>query len=324
MNADRPDVCLVQRAASALKDLGAPAWNNPIMRKELRGRIRDWRIPVILVAHLVLASCLASLAYLAIGRPAPAIPDWPGGRSARQGLWYGVYTLLLAEVALFTPSLTVGAISGEREHRTLEPVVTTLLCTHWLVLGKLIAALVYIALLILATVPVQAMAVLLGGVSLPEVLVGTVILLATALVTATMGICMSSLTRSALASTVWTYAAILLVGVGGPILALIPVILLGLTLSLAVERLHWAVQALVVYGSGVLVCANPFATAIAAKVLAEGKGSWLTFTTLVTGPDGVPHALPLLSPWIVYTLLCTGIGAMLTWVSIRAIEYRRG
>jgi len=310
--------------ARTLKDLGAQAWSNPVMRKELRARILDWRIPVILLAHLVLAGCMASLAYLVIDRPAQAAPERPIGRPARQTLWYGAYMLLLAEVALFSPALTVGAISGEREQKTLEPVVITLLHTRWVVLGKLIAALAYIALLILATVPVQVIAVLLGGISLPEVVVGIAILLATALVTAALGICISSLTRSTLASGIWTYAAILLLGVGGSILALIPLVVLGMTLGLALERLHWAVQALAIYGSSALICTNPFVTAIATKALADANGSWLGFSTLVTGPDGVSHALPVLSPWIAYTVLCICIGTVLTWASIRAIEHRRG
>jgi ABC-2 type transport system permease protein len=324
VSTDRSAVCRLRWVARALKDLGAQAWNNPIMRKELRGRMRDWRIPVILVAHLVLAGCMASLAYLTISRPAQAAPDWPDERTARQGPWYGAYMLLLAEVALFSPSLTVGAISGEREQKTLEPLITTLLRTRWLVLGKLIAALAYIALLILATAPIQVIAVLLGGISLPEVVVGLVILIATALVTAALGICISSLTRSTLASGVWTYAAILLLGVGGSISTLIPLVFLGLALGQTMERLHWAVQALVIYGSNALICTNPFVTAITAKALAEGNGSWLVFSTLVTGPDGIPHTLPLLSPWIAYAALCIGIGVTLTWVSIRTIERRRG
>ena len=324
MSTDRSAVFFLRRAARALQGLGAQAWNNPVMRKELRGRIRDWRIPVILVAHLVLAGCMASFAYLVTDMPAQAAPDRTSGRSTRPALWYGAYMLLLAEVALFSPCMTVGAISGEREQKTLEPVVVTLLRTRWLVLGKLIAALVYIALLILATVPVQVIAVLLGGISLPEVVVGIAILLATALVTAALGICISSLTRSALASVLWTYAAVLVLGVGGSILALIPLVVLGMTLGMALERLHWAVQVLVIYGSNVLICTNPFVTAIAAKALADANGSWLGFSALVTGPDGVPHALPLLSPWIAYAVLCTCIGATLTWASIRAIEHRRG
>ncbi len=324
MNTDRPTACPVRRAAIALKDLGAQAWNNPIMRKELQGRMRDWRIPVILVAHLMLASCLASVTYLALARSARAIPGHLGRGPAGQALWYGAYMLLLSEVALLSPSLTAGAISREREQRTLDAVVTTLLPAHWLVLGKLTAALVYIALLILMTVPVQAIVVLQGGIPLSEVAADTAILGATALVTATIGICMSSLTRSTLASTTWTYAAVLLLGVGEPILDLFLVTFLSLTFGMAWERLYWVVQALVVYGSGVLVCTNPFTAAIIAKVLAEGKGLWLTLTIQVTGPDGVPHVLPLLSPWIVYVMLCTGIAAVLTWVSIRAVEHRRG
>lgn len=324
MSTDRSAVHLPRRVARALKDLGAQAWNNPVMRKELRARVRDWRIPVILLAQLALAGCMASFAYLVIERSAQATPEWPGGRSARQTLWYGATMLLLAEVALFAPALTVGALSGEREQRTLEPVIITLLRTRWIVFGKLAAALVYIALLILATAPVQVIAVLLGGISLPEALVGIAIVGATALVTASLGLCMSSLARSTLASGLWTYAAVLLLGVGGSVVALIPLAFLGLTLGLALDRLHWAVQALVFYGSSALICTNPFVTAIATQALAEGNGSWLGFSALVTGPDGVPHALPMLSPWIVYTVLCICIGATLTWASIRAVERRRG
>src|SRR5690606_31149931 len=91
-------------------------------------------------------------------------------------------------VAFIAPAFTAGAISGEREHQTYELLRTTLLAPSKLVLGKLLAALFYVLLLLLAAVPLQSIAFFFGGVAETEVILAFVILFVTALLFCTMGL----------------------------------------------------------------------------------------------------------------------------------------
>jgi ABC-type transport system involved in multi-copper enzyme maturation permease subunit len=67
-------------------------------------------------------------------------------------------------VFLFVPVFLCGVISGEREDRTLELLLTTDLKDREIVLGKLFSRLVVLVLLILCALPISALITLFGGV----------------------------------------------------------------------------------------------------------------------------------------------------------------
>jgi hypothetical protein len=126
---------------------------------------------------------------------------------------------------------------------TLDLLITTLLPTYSLVLGKLISALAYIVPLIIATLPILSMGLTFGGIVLADVLIGTLILLVTALIAGSIGILFSSIMRSSIASTVLTYAAILLTALGLPIVILVMLSFFGFAFDPLLNNLDWTVQA---------------------------------------------------------------------------------
>lgn len=331
----------------------AQAWNNPIVLKELRPHVpcgpwmRSWRALVVLSIHLVVLSCFVSILYFAVveserqsssplpwdrgaidpTKPTAAPTPWGCGELGvpwgRQTLFYSTYMLLLTLAVFLSPSFTAGSISGERERKTLDLLITTSLPTRSLVLGKLTPALAYIVLLILTALPIQGLALVFGGIALSEVIIGTLILFATALIAGTIGIFVSSFTRSPTVSTVLTYATILLAALGLPILAIVMLVTLGSAL-IPSSDLNWVLQAGLIYVGGFLICTNPFATAVATKILEEEKNSLFFFTIQVTGSNGDPRTLPLLSPWIVYVLFYVAVSTLLIFFSIWIIEHKRG
>ncbi len=181
------------RRALAAIDRGL---RNPIVLKELRGRMRGWRAPVILTIQLVVVSCFTVLLYLLVVESSATSGTATIGQTLGQALFYSVYMLLLLLVVFLSPAFTAGALSGERERKTLDLLVTTLLPPRALVLGKLLSALAYILLLILVALPIQSLAMMFGGVVLAEMVIGTLMLLVTALVTGAVGMFISSLMRS--------------------------------------------------------------------------------------------------------------------------------
>ena len=112
-------------------------------------------------------------------------------------------------MALMAPSFAAGAVTGEKERRTYEMLLATPMRPGAIVLGKLVAALCHLAVLVFASLPIVMLCLPLGGVSPYEVLV-TYLAMAASVVTFGM-ICVSAssyFTRT-IAALVVSYLVIL-------------------------------------------------------------------------------------------------------------------
>jgi ABC-type transport system involved in multi-copper enzyme maturation permease subunit len=238
----------------------------------------------------------------------------PGSQLIGKFVFGAVVGIELLLVCFIAPAFTAGAISGEREHQTYDLLRTTLLTASQLVLGKLASALSYILLLLVAALPLQSLAFLLGGVALEEVVIATLLLVATAFLFGTSGIFFSSFMRRTLASTVLTYAFALMATLGLPLilLALVP-----LNSFLFYNSTPGPLaQSILILGSWALVSINPIATAIATEViLVEEQTIWYFNAPLTNGVT-----LPLVSPWIPFILFCLVMGALMILLSILAVR----
>src|SRR3990172_3223393 len=130
---------------------------NPVVLKELRGRMRGARAFVLLTFHILVMSGFITLLYTAY----TASANTPYSGFDRQLLgkivFGGVVGMELLLVCFITPAFTVGAISGERERQTYDLLRTTLLPARSLVLGKLTAAMSFVLLLLLASLPLPSL-----------------------------------------------------------------------------------------------------------------------------------------------------------------------
>ncbi|HRE26176.1 MAG TPA: hypothetical protein PK954_06060 [Anaerolineales bacterium] len=149
---------------------------NPVVLKELRGRMRGARAFVVLTVYLVLlAGFVIFLYYLYSASTATAFSASQRGLVGKF-VFGGVVGIELLLVCFIAPAFTVGAVSGERERQTYDLLRTTLLPARSLVLGKLGSALVYILLLLFTALPLQSLAFLLGGVAIEELVLATLLL----------------------------------------------------------------------------------------------------------------------------------------------------
>ncbi len=112
---------------------------------------------------------------------------------------------LLVIVLVIVPAYAGGAISSEREQRTLEMTLITKIGPWRFVAGKLGATLLFTILLLLAGLPVMAAVFLLGGVSPREMLAVAIILMASALFVAALSLYWSSRCRSTYVSILCAY-----------------------------------------------------------------------------------------------------------------------
>ena len=115
----------------------------------------------------------------------PPSPARPSGRASSPAL----LMLMTLQVVFLAPSSTAGAISLEREKQTLELLIATPISSLAIVLGKLLSALVYVFLLIAASIPLMAVVFVFGGVAPEDVLRGYIVLVVTALGLGSFGCC---------------------------------------------------------------------------------------------------------------------------------------
>ena len=205
-------------------------WHSPLPRvarlaggvgavgvKELRGRMRGRRAFVILTIYLLLLGGFAWMVELIMERTY-SYGFGGGGTYATAAIGQGIFAALLMletlQVAFLAPSSTAGAISMEREKQTLELLVVTPISSLAIVLGKLLSALVYVWLLIAASIPLTAVVFVYGGVAPEDVVRGYIVLIVTALGLGSFGLFCSSLVKRTQAATAITIFGVLIISIG--------------------------------------------------------------------------------------------------------------
>jgi ABC-type transport system involved in multi-copper enzyme maturation permease subunit len=185
--------------------------------KELRGRMRGRRAFIILTIYLLL---LGGFALMVEKIMEASFSTGFGGTNAAaspaigQGIFAALLMLMTLQVVFLAASSTAGAVSLEREKQTLELLVTTPISSLAIVIGKLLSALVYVFLLIAASIPLMAVVFVFGGVGPEDVLRGYIVLVVTALGLGSFGLLCSSIVKRTTASTAITIFGVLAVTIG--------------------------------------------------------------------------------------------------------------
>jgi ABC-2 type transport system permease protein len=289
---------------------------NPVILKELRGRMRGRRAFVVLTVYLLLLSGFSLLVYAA----ASASADSPVGGGSTNAVGKSVFTGIVA-VELFlacfiTPAFTAAGISGERERQTFDLLRTTLLRAPALIGGKVLSALAYVLLLIFAAVPLQSMAFLLGGIGPEEVAISLWLLVVSALAFGMLGIYVSAVAPTTLRASVATYGMLFTIMIGIPVL-----MLLGLAVLSALYYAPSAVgglsmDAAITYLTLLLVSLNPILAAALTEEYLITEHTAFFFTTSSYGG----HSLPMVSPWIPFTIIYLLASVLLYVLAVRRVR----
>lgn len=202
---------------SRLREFG---WSvTTIMVKELRSRFRGRRAFVIITVYLGVLALIAYGVYSVVAPQAQTQAQFGGGSvnaSATIGqaifLLLSIFQLLL--VGFIAPAFTAGAISLEREKQTLDLLVTTPMRPGGIIVGKLLAALAFMGLMIVAAIPISGLVLMYGGASIDDIVRQQVVLLVTALGLGAIGLFWSALVKRTQAATVLTYITVLALTVG--------------------------------------------------------------------------------------------------------------
>lgn len=220
--------------ASGLRLLREGLWDNPVVAKEVRETFAARRSAIIFAVFL---AALSVAVYIAWPREAQLLQNID---QISRRLFSIVGTTMLVLVAVFAPSFSAVAVTGEKERRCFELLVTSGISGRRVLLGKLIGSLLFLGVLIICSAPIVSVCLFLGGIAPREILGLYLTLLEVSLAFALIGlVCSCQFERNNAALGV-TYAVaipaaglLLLWGRDGRLfspafsLSLAPVLLLG-------------------------------------------------------------------------------------------------
>ena len=180
---------------------------NPVLARELKERMRGLRAFIALGIFLGLLTLTVWIVYKANDLQNNNGFSFDLERQTRLGreLFEWLMSIMLILLFFLVPGLTAGTISGERERQTLTTLQLTLLRPRSIIWGKVQAAVVYLSLMIVAALPLFAVAYQLGGVSLTDALKGLGAVLLVGLMLATMVASISAFAKRVQTATLLGY-----------------------------------------------------------------------------------------------------------------------
>ncbi len=202
---------------------------NPVLQRELLVNLRTNRAFLLLAIYQLLLAAVVLIAWPSDER-LDLTTNPPSAQKLVNLFFLGQYVI----ASLMAPSFAAGAITGEKERRTYEMLLASPLRPGAIVVGKMVASLTHLGMLILASLPIIVLCLPLGGVSVHEVLAAYLGLIVSIILFGAIGVFCSSYFSRTSSSLVVSYLIIL------------PLVILAVMFWGALEgegalRLKWAV-----------------------------------------------------------------------------------
>ena len=190
---------------------------NPILIRELRGRMRNPRAFWVLVGFLTAVAGTALLVYAASYLSTDGQSS--GNNTIGNTVFFTLIVTAMAVLTIMAPVMAAGSIAGERERQTFDLLLTSQLSAGTIIFGKILATLAYCGLLLSAMTPLIAMTILMGGVDLGELFIMYAIISASVLLFTCCGIYWSTRATTPLTAIGFALATVLSFLFGLPLLA---------------------------------------------------------------------------------------------------------
>jgi|GEM_PF-1435652 len=195
---------------------------NPMIGKELRQRMRErrgWLLPTL---YLFTLGAVVVFFYYFTTTERPS--NWRGmqGFEIGTGLFFTLIYAQLSILLLLAPVFSAGAITIEKEQRTLPGLLTSLLTPLQIWWGKFFASGMFLVLLLLSSLPVLSLGFAFGGIGPGQVILATLTTLFVLATITSIGLYCSSYFRRSVHATAVTYAIIIAItAVSGIIFAIL-------------------------------------------------------------------------------------------------------
>jgi ABC-type transport system involved in multi-copper enzyme maturation permease subunit len=188
---------------------------NPVLQRELLVNLRMGRAFVLLLLYQALLGAVVYFAW-----PQDTRLDLTANSASVQQTKRLVNLFFVGQFVLasmMAPSFAAGSITGEKERKTYEMLLASPLRPAAIVLGKLIASLTHLGVLIFASLPIVMLCLPLGGVSLYEVLAAYLGLILSVISFGMISVAASAYFQRTSASLVVSYLLILPLAILGVI-----------------------------------------------------------------------------------------------------------
>jgi ABC-type transport system involved in multi-copper enzyme maturation permease subunit len=177
---------------------------NAVLMRELRASLRSARPFALLAIYVAVLGAIVVAQFPA--NQQISIERIASGQNPGKDLYWTFIKAQALLIVLVLPSIASGALSQEREQRTLEPLLLTPLTPLQIVWGKAVGVLSLAGLLLLSTLPLTSLCFLLGGVSPGELVAAYAVLLGLAIFTTSIGIYCSAKWANTVKATLICYA----------------------------------------------------------------------------------------------------------------------
>jgi ABC-type transport system involved in multi-copper enzyme maturation permease subunit len=189
---------------------------NPVLQRELLVNLRMGRAFVLLLLYQALLGAVVYFAWPQDTRLDLTAGSGSVAQTKRLVDLFFVGQFVLA--SMMAPSFASGSITGEKERKTYEMLLASPLKPSAIVLGKLVASLTHLGVLIFASLPIVMLCLPLGGVSLYEVLAAYMGLILSVISFGMISVACSAYFQRTSASLVVSYLLILPLAILGVIL----------------------------------------------------------------------------------------------------------
>lgn len=184
---------------------------NPMIRKELRQRLRERRAWVLPTLYVLLLATVVLFAYSeSSSRTGGANVQ---GADIGMAIFLAVIFSQVIVLLLMAPVFSAGGITIEKEQRTFAALLTTLLTPAEIWWGKFVSSLLYLMLLLFCSLPLLALSFAFGGVEPAEVLEATGYSILVLAAICSLGLLCSGLFRRSVHSTAAAYSLVLVLTV---------------------------------------------------------------------------------------------------------------
>lgn len=184
---------------------------NPVLRNESKLSVRTPRFSLMLVIYIAVLSVGTLIFYNIYSSEVYASGINPQNAVSL----YITMAVIQAILLLFiVPSLTATSICSEREKQTLDILLSTRLRPLQIIIGKLSASSIKVIMLIICTIPLYAICGLIGGIKLSNILVLICSFIINTIFVGSIGVFISTYSKTSKAATALCYALVLFIFVG--------------------------------------------------------------------------------------------------------------
>ena len=184
---------------------------NPIVKKDLKVISRSMKIAWGVFAY---EAVLAVIFFFAVYIIFDAFSSYGYTTDYQEfiTLFPIIASVQFGIIALIMPIITASAISGEKEKQTFDILLTTVMTPRAIVRGKVESAVIRMMVFIVGSIPLMALSFTIGGLSWLNLLITMIAFLIFAILTGSIGIFASTLTKKTITSIILTYVFYFVVG----------------------------------------------------------------------------------------------------------------